>query len=173
MIEHLEWFERKFDFESIPLWMYPNIIERLRGTPARCADIVRGLDHDVLTRRDGDAWSIQENVGHLLDLEQLAIDRLDDFERGSKDLTPADLENKKTHQAAHNDADLDGIVGEFRGVRAGIVQRFEALPDDRVGEPAFHPRLKTPMRPIDLAFFFAEHDDHHLATIASLKRKFA
>ena len=32
----------------------------------------------------------------------------------------------------------------------------------------FHPRLGTPMRLIDLAFFVAEHDDHHLAQITHL-----
>lgn len=31
-----------------------------------------------------------------------------------------------------------------------------------------HPRLKTPMRMIDLANFVAEHDDHHLASIREL-----
>ncbi|MFT4669296.1 MAG: hypothetical protein ACI9M9_001964 [Flavobacteriaceae bacterium] len=31
-----------------------------------------------------------------------------------------------------------------------------------------HPRLKVLMRPVDLLFFVAEHDDHHLATIVKL-----
>jgi hypothetical protein len=28
-----------------------------------------------------------------------------------------------------------------------------------------HPRLKVPMTPVDLAWFDAEHDDHHLVKI--------
>jgi hypothetical protein len=35
---------------------------------------------------------------------------------------------------------------------------------------ALHPRLKTPMRIIDLFLFVAEHDDHHLARITELAR---
>ena len=35
---------------------------------------------------------------------------------------------------------------------------------------ALHPRLGTPMRLIDLAFFVAEHDDHHLAQITFLSK---
>ena len=35
---------------------------------------------------------------------------------------------------------------------------------------ARHPRLGTPMRLIDIAFFTAEHDDHHLARITELLR---
>jgi hypothetical protein len=33
---------------------------------------------------------------------------------------------------------------------------------------ARHPRLGTPMRLIDLAYFVAEHDDHHLARLREL-----
>ena len=37
---------------------------------------------------------------------------------------------------------------------------------------ARHPRLKKEMRVLDLAFFIAEHDDHHLARISELIRRF-
>jgi len=43
-------------------------------------------------------------------------------------------------------------------------------PDELVERSAFHPRLKKPMRIIDLAFFVAEHDDYHLAKITAAKR---
>ena len=172
MVNHLDWFKREFDF-NLPVWMHPNIIERLRGTPARCEDIVRDLGHERLTRRDGDAWSIQEHIGHLLDLEPLMSGRLDDFEAGRDALRPADLDNVKTHDAGHNDVPLDDILDEFRSVRTGIVRRFEKLADDAIARSAMHPRLQTPMRAIDLALFFAEHDDHHLATISELIRKSA
>ena len=36
------------------------------------------------------------------------------------------------------------------------------------GAPRLDPRLRTPMRLIDLGFFVAEHDDHHLARITEL-----
>jgi hypothetical protein len=34
---------------------------------------------------------------------------------------------------------------------------------------AHHPRLEQPMTVVDLCFFVAEHDDHHLAAITSLR----
>ena len=37
---------------------------------------------------------------------------------------------------------------------------------------ALHPRLQQKVRVIDLVFFIAEHDDHHLARISELKRLF-
>lgn len=35
----MKWFDRKFTFD-LPASMYPNVVERLRGTPARLEDIV-------------------------------------------------------------------------------------------------------------------------------------
>ena len=53
------WFERKFDF-SFPVELYPEIIERLRGTPARIDERVGDVPPVLLTRRDSDKRSIQE-----------------------------------------------------------------------------------------------------------------
>src|ERR1041385_5896641 len=75
----MEWFKRKFSFD-LPIEMFPNVVERVRGTPARLEELTRGLSREELTHRDGDKWSIQEQAGHLLDLEELGMNRLDDFE---------------------------------------------------------------------------------------------
>ena len=150
---------------------YPSLIERLRGTPARLEDRVRGLAPAVLTARFGDAWSIQENVGHLLDLEPLWASRLDDFERGAERLEPADLDNRRTHDANHNARAIDEILRAFRRERAAFVGRLERYDDEFIVRSSLHPRLAQPMRVIDHALFVAEHDDHHLATIADLLRR--
>ena len=34
---------------------------------------------------------------------------------------------------------------------------------------SLHPRLRQPMSVVDLCFFVAEHDDHHLRTIDELR----
>src|SRR6185369_3014875 len=78
MVKRTEWIKRQFTF-GLPLGMYPNVVERVRGTPARIEDLTRSLTPEILTRRDGDKWSIQEQAGHLLDLEPLGMGRLDDF----------------------------------------------------------------------------------------------
>ena len=68
MVERLEWIKRQFSFE-LPLGMYPNVVERVRGTPARLEDLVRFVPGEILTKRDGDKWSIQEIITHLADCE--------------------------------------------------------------------------------------------------------
>ena len=153
--------------------MYANVVERVRGTPARLEDLTRGLTHEALTRRDGDKWSIQEQAGHLLDLESLGMNRLDDFEAGRETLVAADMQNRQTHDANHNANTIENILGAFRKERMSFVRRLDLSDEAFVRRTALHPRLNVKIRVIDLVFFIAEHDDHHLARISELRRLFA
>ena len=166
-----QWFKRKFAFD-LPLEMYPNIVERLRGTPARLEELTQGLSRELLIRRDRDQWSIQEQAGHLLDLEELGMMRLDDFEAERETLFAADLTNRKTHEANHNANPIENILAQFRKERIAFVTRLDSFNEAFVQRTALHPRLSQRIRVIDLAFFIAEHDDHHLARITELKRLF-
>jgi len=169
MVTRTEWIKRQFSFE-LPLGMYGNVVERVRGTPARLEDLTRGLPAAILTRRDGDKWSIQEQVGHLLDLEDLGMKRLDDFEAGHETLVAADMANQKTHEANHNANTIENILAALRQERMAFVRRLDNYDESLVQRTALHPRLKQNIRVIDLVFFIAEHDDHHLARISELKR---
>lgn len=163
------WFERKFDF-SFPVELHPNLCARLRGTPARLEELVRGHSHEALINKPEEKWSAQEHVGHLLDLEPLWYARLQDYLARRDDLTPADLSNRKTSEAGHNDRDIAAILADFRHARWQLVVVVESMAGGMFAHTATHPRLKTPMRLIDHLFFVAEHDDHHLAHIWKLLR---
>jgi uncharacterized damage-inducible protein DinB len=171
MISRMEWFKRQFSF-GLPLEMFPNIVERVRGTPARLEELTRGISPELLTQRDGDKWSVQEHAGHLLDLEELGMKRLDDYEAGRETLFAADLANRKTHEANHNANSIENILAAFRQERTEFVARLDSYDEAFVQQTALHPRLNQKIRVIDLAFFIAEHDDHHLARISELKRAF-
>ncbi len=168
----MEWFKRQFSF-GLPIEMFPNVFERVRGTPARLEELAGGISRELLTQRDGDRWSIQEQAGHLLDLEELGLKRLDDFEAGRDRLTAADLANRKTHDADHNANTIENILAAFRKERIEFVARLDSYDAAFVQQTALHPRLNQRIRVTDLAFFIAEHDDHHLAGISELKRLFA
>ena len=171
MTERTHWFSRTFTFDAPPSAFAP-LVERLRGTPARLEERVHGLSSRELTTRIDGAWSIQENAGHLLDLEPLWAGRLDDFEHGAERLRAADLDNRRTHDANHNAATLSEILGAFREARHAFVARLERCDEEFIVRSALHPRFSQPMRVLDHAFFVAEHDDHHLATITQLRRWF-
>ena len=163
------WIERRFTFD-MPLSMFPNVLERLRGTPVRIQERVGGLAPDQLQKRVEDAWSIQETIGHLIEVEALWIGRLDDFARGLEQLRPADMSNQRTEAADYNSRDSATVLAGFRKVRDEFVQRLEQLPDEAIARSAHHPRLNQPMRILDLIVFAAEHDDHHLARITEILR---
>lgn len=172
MVERTEWLKRQFTF-GLPLGMYGNVVERVRGTPARLEDLTRNVSAEILTRRDKDKWSMQEQAGHLLDLEPLGMGRLDDFEAERETLRAADMTNQKTYEANHNANTIANILTSFRRERMAFVQRLDDYDEGFVQRTALHPRLNEKIRVIDLAFFIAEHDDHHLARISELKRLFA
>ena len=161
------WFERKFEF-SFPAELHPNLLARLRGTPARVEEVLRGRSREILVKKPQEKWSAQEHAGHLLDLEPLWLVRVDDYVAASAQLTVADLKNRKTDEADHNARPLEQILAEFRGARAKLLKRVDELDVSLFTRAIPHPRLKTPMRLVDHLYFVAEHDDHHLARIWEL-----
>ena len=171
MSKYLKWTDRTFQF-TFPVEVYPEMIERLRGTPARLEDRVKSIAPEILTRRDGERWSIQENAGHLLDLESLVSGRLDEYLAGATVLHAADMSNRKTYEAEHNQLAMLTILTDLRNQRMELVSRLDNLPFERFAAVAHHPRLNTPMRLVDMLFFQAEHDDFHMARISELIRLF-
>ncbi len=168
-IEPESWIERKFEF-NYSIGVFLPVLERVRGTPARLEEMVRSFPPEILTVRVGDAWSIQEHVGHLYDLDELHEGRLEDYDANLETLRAADMTNRKTYEADHNKADIEELLARFRDARMRFVARLDDMDEATVARSAMHPRLQKPMRVIDLALFVAEHDDHHLASIRQVAR---
>jgi uncharacterized damage-inducible protein DinB len=167
MIQRQPWFEWSFP-SGLPAHLLPVVIERLRGTAARLTDRLSGVAQDALVRKDDGTWSIQENVGHLQDLEALWLRRANDLAARHSELTVADLTNRKTHEANHNVSQLEDLLADFRRARGDLVGRLESFSIENAAATARHPRMGTPMNIVDLAYFVAEHDDYHLAQITEL-----
>ena len=170
MNEMSKWIERAFPEKPDP-GLFPMIVERLAGTAARLDEKLAGIPDEYLTKRDADLWSIQEHVGHLADLEPLWLKRLEEFEQGAGELTAADMSNRKTEDAGHNNRPAADVARSFRTQRRVILELLEPLDHSSVIRTALHPRLKQPMRLIDLCYFIAEHDDHHLSRISEIWRR--
>src|SRR5687767_12910831 len=124
MTKRIKWTDRHFDF-TFPAGLYPEMIERLRGTPVRLEDRIGSLPAELLQRRDADRWSMQENAGHLLDLESLVMERVDQYLAGATELHAADMSNRKTYEAGHNSVPVSSILGDFRKQRMKIVARLD------------------------------------------------
>lgn len=79
MTPRIPWIKRTFDF-GFPVELHHEMLERLRGTSVHVEHLIRTLPPVMWTRRDGEPWSIQENVGHLLGVETRWLGRLDDYD---------------------------------------------------------------------------------------------
>ncbi len=169
MIKKIKWIERKFDFNS-PVEMFPCILERVRGTPARIEDLIRSFPGNILTIRINDKWSIQEEVGHLYDLDELHDARIDDFLSGAKTLRAADMKNQKTYEANHNTKPIQTVLQQFRDARMHFVCRLATINEQQAALVSLHPRLQKPMRLVDMAYFVAEHDDNHIVNMTEIAR---
>jgi len=169
VIAKTPWLERQFDF-TLPVTAFPLLLERLRGTPARIEDRVRGIEPPVLAQRSGDSWSILEIIGHLIQVEELWTARLEDFAAGAEVLRPARFESGRVEQAGFNQRPLCDLLEGFRVRRQELVERLEALDEAIMARTAHHPRLNRSIRLLDLLVFTAEHDDHHVARISEILR---
>ena len=170
MIEQTKWIERKFNFD-FPVGLAPVIIERLRGALPRVESATAGLSREILVARLDDKWSIQEQIGHLHDLDALHEGRIDDFLAGKPELRPADMTNAKSEQASHNDKSYREVVENFRRSREAFLERIEDLDAKDFERVSIHPRLKKEVRLVDILYFVAEHDDHHISMIRNLIKR--
>ncbi len=161
------WFNRRFNYPDENI-IAPTL-ERLAGTPLRLIDKVSRVEDAQLVRRPApDKWSIQEQVGHLLDLESLWQGRIDGILNGEEYLRSYDLNNGPTEAANHNAAELEDLLVNFTIARRQTLDVLAGLEDHQLFTAALHPRLKQALRVQDLVIFVADHDDHHLAKITEL-----
>jgi uncharacterized damage-inducible protein DinB len=167
MIRPTPWIERKFEF-NFPPGLFPIIIERLRASIPRLKSMVKDVDEKKLEAKNNDKWSVKEVIGHLCDLEELWMGRINDFLDNKEELRAADMTNKKTHEAGHNNKPVIRLITQFAEARMRLIHCVCEFDETVVTRTALHPRLKQPMRLIDSLFFVAEHDDHELTKIRSL-----
>ncbi len=160
------WFERKFP-PIADNGLFLTILERLEGTPARLT-YKMGQISDNLTLSINGKWSIQKEVGHMIDLEPLWRERALQIISDEPNLAIADLTNQKTHDTDYDAMPIADLLGQFAQLRRELMMVLRHIQPEDLEKSAVHPRLGTPMRLIDLAFFVAEHDDHHLAQMTLL-----
>lgn len=126
------------------------------------------LKEEILNLKPDGKWSIKEHIGHLSDLEELHEGRIDDFINRTEMLRAWETTNAKTENANHNSKSLESLIDDFAQKRNQFINRLLSLDDETQNLKSIHPRLQIPMRPVDVAFFTAEHDDHHLASIREI-----
>jgi hypothetical protein len=166
-MEPIKWIDRKFSF-GYSIGYAPLFIERLKGIAPRLEEMMSTCNDVKASERVDNTWSIKENIGHLSDLESLHDGRIDDFIAKLPELRAADMSNKETEGANHNEQPVQQLLSTFRNKRSKFIERIAALDEVYFESTALHPRLQQVITFTDLLFFIAEHDNHHLTRIAAL-----
>lgn len=162
-----KWFDKKFKFK-LPQDNFYTVLDKLSENPEKISRLVSSLPEEILTKTIENRWSIKENVGHLIDLEEVHEGRIDDFLAGKDILRAADMNNTKTKEANHNSKKMADLIEQFKSVRENFLKRMKNLDAKILLRSAKHPRLNQLMRPIDMAQFVLEHDEHHIQTIKEI-----
>ena len=166
-LQRPSWAERKFSFVHPP-WMLEDFIERLRGTVPRLEALVLEVSEADAHRQFEGKWSIAQNIGHLSDVEELWQERLDDLREGRKIYAPAVPARFQELAKRHPDSPVEEIIKELNDRRSVLVEALAHASPELQQASAFHERLQVPMRLVDCAQFYAEHDDHHLVRMGEI-----
>jgi uncharacterized damage-inducible protein DinB len=164
-MKKLAWFERQFAF-GLQMGMLPFFLERLSGTAFRIAGKVKDVPEDILSERVNGKWSIKQNIGHLAEVDEIALQRIDQILQGVPVMLPAVFEPKD-----YNPWAVREVLQYFEETRRNNLAKYKSLQDEDLVKSSLHPRLQIQMTPVDLAFFDAEHDDHHLVMIHEILEK--
>jgi hypothetical protein len=159
----LEWFERELVFGASP-GMLPFYLERLEGSIARVQAKIENVPNNVLSIRLNGKWSIKENIAHLTEVDAIALQRIREIMQETSIMSPAVFPLKQDY----NLVPIDELVRHFRETRMKNLDTYAGLTKDDLSKTSLHPRLKVKMSAIDLAYFDAEHDDHHLQKISDI-----
>lgn len=162
----IPWFERNLKFGYAPE-MLPYFLERLSGTFLRIEYKVKGIPDELLSTKLNGKWSVKETIGHLSEVDAIANKRIDEMKAGLEILSPAVFEPQD-----YNPWPIEKVLEQFYTNRTLNLDKYRSLKPEDLRRSSIHPRLKVPMTPVDLAWFDAEHDDHHLVGINELIAKF-
>jgi hypothetical protein len=158
----LPWFERNLEFGK-PAEMLPFYLERLAGTIPRIEAKVKNIDNEILSEKFNGKWSIKQHIGHLAEVDEVANKRLDEIIAGISPLSSAVFEPQN-----YNPWPIAKVLEFFITTRLKNIEKYKSLKDSDLLKDSLHPRLKVNMTPVDLAWFDAEHDDHHLVKISEI-----
>lgn len=162
-----KWINKTFSFnKTIDDFNY--LFLSLNQNAIFIKQLTEDLDEELLSKSLDNKWSIKENVGHLIDLEELHKKRLDEFVANEKELTPADMSNLKTKEARHNNKPISDLANQFLEARKHFLYNVKSTPKEVLTRKAFHARLNKDMQLLDMLYFINEHDLHHIQAIKNI-----
>ncbi len=105
-------------------------------------------------------WSLQEILGHLLDVERVFLTRALAFSRCDPAQLPGFDENDYVRHARFDGRAIENLLAEYRGLRAATLAFFEGLDEERQLRRGVAGGRGCSVRA--LAWILAGHERHHM-----------
>ncbi len=163
----VKWSKREFHFDEIPL-DHQQLIKRILATADRLRKMLASIPEVEMEIRNEGKWSIKENAGHLIDLQDLNMTRFKELKEGKAVFTPADMTNIETEAADHDSVKIRSLLSTLETRRKELAGFISSMTDTELTNKALHERLGIEMNAWQLLYFIAEHDDHHINTIKGI-----
>ncbi len=143
------------------------LTDLLRKTPVVLRALTGGMEDDAAHQRDSEGWSVVEIVGHLIDAELRAIDRIAMIQRAQDPVLEGYDQTGMVAERAYQERQLPGVLDEFERLREERVAALERLDDaDWERRATLSAYGEASLREITIHMCW--HDVNHLAQIAAL-----
>jgi len=150
---------------------HAEIIERVRGLPARIAVEIDGLSEAELSWRAAEGgWSIREVCGHLRDVGEWWVHRLHMMVTQTDPVLPSFDQEASVRGGRYQEAEVAAVLGEMTRLRLEVVGILSGLAPDgweRTGRHETRGRI-TIRQAME---FVIQHDEGHLDQVRELKEK--
>lgn len=116
------WFEREFKF-GLPPGMLPFFQERLSYISMRMDHRVKGMSDNRLSKKFDGKWSVKQNIGHLADVDEIAMKRIHEMLSGKPVMSPAVFESKEDYHSMS----IADVIELFKKSRAANLEVYKRL----------------------------------------------
>lgn len=141
------------------------LTDMLRKTPDILRALVADIGEEGAHTRDAGGWSMVEVIGHLIDAERRAIDRIDQLQRQDNPVLAGYDQTGLVERQEYQKRDLAGVLAEFSDLRDRRVAILESLDESGWKRQAtFASYGEVTLREITMHMCW--HDVNHLAQIA-------
>jgi uncharacterized damage-inducible protein DinB len=145
------------------------LVELLTNTPVILRQLTEDMDVDATQQRDPNGWSTREIVGHLIDVELRAVDRLELILAEDNPTVDGYDPNEMVSRQKYQEQNLNDLVVMFAGLRAERLEGLKAL-DDADWQRGCTSSDGVPMTLFEINTHSCNHDVSHLAQIAWLQQ---
>lgn len=137
-----------------------DVLDLLRRQGEQTLTFFDGLSEEQRHHRYAEGkWSLQEVLGHLLDVERVMVTRALAFSRDDSAALPGFDENDYVAAAGYDERSLERMLDEYRALRASTVAFFAAMDEEQLGRSGVANESRCSVRAIP--WVLAGHERHH------------